>query len=392
MAKRKLILAISPAIVIAISSQIFWLSGFVLLAGILWFIFISKLRFILWIKKKTWLSSILSLFMVFVVAISIRVFFIEIFAIPSGSMEDTLLVGDKILVTKLNYGPRMPNSPYEIPWLNLFWYLQANAATNTDTIFWKPTRLKGISKVKNGDVIVFNPPWGKRDNFLIKRCIAIAGDTLEIQNGEIKINNQLFFEPENVKNQYTIWCNNSNALYKQADSLGLNVMGFYDRQHGDREFDLPMNKLGKDRLSGNASIDSIRMKTVENDPTHWVYPKNKEVQWTIDNFGSITIPSVGMTITLNHSNFLVYQRTINKLERMKIEEKDGIFYLNGRHVINYTFKQNYYFMMGDNRHNSQDSRYWGFVPEKNIVGKASIILFSNDLNGFRWNRILKRIQ
>lgn len=393
MIKRKLVYAFSPAIIVAVVIQLYWLSGILLGAGILWLLFSSKLRFIVWFKSKKGLSAIFSLLVVFIVAISMRIFYIEIFAIPSGSMEDTLLPGDKVLVTKLNYGPRMPYSPYEIPWINLFWYLQAKASTNADTIFWNYTRLKGFSKVKNGDVIVFGHPlWGKRDNFFVKRCIGIPGDTLEIQNGEVKINGKSFSEPEFVKNQYTIWCNNSTALYKLADSLSLNTMGLYG-QREKRELEMPMNRLNKEQLIKQDCIDSVRIKTVANDSTQrvWIPKKNDQLVWSIDNFGSLVIPAKGMTINLTPTSFLVYQQTINRLEKERIEEKNGLFYLNGQPASTYTFKQNYYFMMGDNRHNSNDSRYWGFVPEENIVGKATLILLSSDWNGFRWKRMLKAI-
>lgn len=394
MTKRKLVYALSPAIIIAVTLQLYWLAGILLGAGSLWLLFSSKLHFIVWVKSKKRLGTILSLFAVFIVAISMRIFFIEIFAIPSGSMEDTLLPGDKVLVTKLNYGPRMPYSPYEIPWLNLFWYLQAKAATNTDSIIWHYTRLEGFSKVKTGDVIVFGHPlWGKRDNFFVKRCIGLPGDTLEIRNGEVNLNRKVFSEPEYVKNQYTVWYNNSTVLYKLADSLSLNITGLYG-QREKQEVELPINRLNKEQLIRKACIDSIRIKSVENDSSKWiwVYPKNEELVWTIDNFGPLVIPEKGMTINLTYSNFLVYQQTINRLEKEKIEEKDGIFYLNGQPKSTYVFKQNYYFMMGDNRGNSMDSRYWGFVPEENVVGKATLILLSSDWNGFRWKRMLKIIK
>jgi signal peptidase I len=320
-------------------SGLYWLAFGSFLVFLIYLILRSELSVFVWIRKHSLVSTPTTMIGLFILAISIRVFFIEIFSIPSGSMESTLMVGDKILVSKLNYGPAMPRSPYEIPWLNLIWYLKANAATNTDTAVWHYTRLKGISEVKNGDVIVFSHPlWGNRDNFFVKRCIAVPGDTLEILNGEVRINKELFHESGNVNNQYT--------------------------------------------------------KTVENDSSKWVwnYPKHEQLKWTIDIFGPIVIPTKGMMINLTRTNFLVYQRTINQLEKIKIEEKDGIFYLNGQPANTYIFKHNYYFMMGDNRHDSNDSRYWGLVPEENIVGKASLILFSNDWNGIRWKRMLKIIR
>jgi signal peptidase I len=394
MTKRKLVYALSLAIILTVTIQLHWLVGIMVGAGFLWLLFSLKLRFIVWFKSKKGLGTILSIFTIFIVAISMRIFFIEIFAIPSGSMEDTLLPGDKVLVTKLNYGPRMPYSPYEIPWLNLFWYLKAKASTNTDTIFWNYKRLKGFSEVKNGDVIVFgNPLWGKRDNFFVKRCIGLPGDTLEIRNGVVNFNRKVFSEPEYVKNKYSIWYNNSTALYKLVDRLNLNTTSLNARLE-KRELELQLNRLNKDQLIKQACIDSIQIKSIDSDSSKWVwvYPKNEEMVWTIDNFGPLVIPAKGMKINLTHITFMVYQQTINRLEKEKIEEKDGIFYLNGQPQSTYVFKQNYYFMMGDNRAYSIDSRYWGFVPEENIVGKASVILLSSDWNGLRWKRMLKLIK
>lgn len=392
--KRKIQLSVLGVIVLIITfTGLYWLALGILFVFLIVLLFRSNLSVFVLIRRYSFVSSLSSIVGIFLLAISMRVFFIEIFAIPSGSMEETLLPGDKVLVTKLNYGPRMPYSPYEIPWLNLFWYLQANAATNTDTIFWNYTRLKGLSKVKNGDVIVFGHPlWGKRDNFFIKRCIGLPGDTLEIRNGVVNINRRVFSEPAYVKNQYTIWYNNSSALHKLADSLNLNVTGLYG-SHEKRELEVSMNRLNKEQLIKQACIDSIRIKTVADDSTQrvWFSRKNKQLTWTIDNFGPLVIPANGMTINLTRTSFLVYQQTINRLEKVKIKEKNGIFYLNGQPASTYTFKQNYYFMMGDNRSNSNDSRYWGFVPEENIVGKATLIILSSDWDGLRWRRMFKAI-
>jgi signal peptidase I len=283
------------------------------------------------------------LIVVFIASIMVRIFITEIYVISSGSMENILLPGDKIMVNKLCYGPRMPYSPYDIPWFNLFWYLQAHSASNTDSILWHYTRLKGISKVRKGDVVVFNHPQRGIRDILIKRCLAAPADTMEIRNGQIWINKRLLPDPGSIKNEYTLVFENDVAQNDSAQRI-------------------------------------------------WAFPKDEQLVWTLDNFGPIVIPVQGMKINLTHANFLIYQSTINQLEKVKIEEKNRIFFLNGKASTTFTFKRNYYFMMGDNRHSSIDSRYWGFVPEENIIGKASLVLFSNGSNGFQWKRILRIIQ
>ena len=139
-------------------------------------------------------------------------------------------------------------------------------------------------------------------------------------------------------------------------------------------------------------IDSIIPVIIVNDSTTWLYPREGHVKWTIDNYGPILIPFKGMEINLNNSNYAIYKRTINQLEGHKLIKSEGGFYLDGVAINKYTFRNNYYFMMGDNRNNSNDSRYWSLVPGQNIVGKASFVLFSNDWNGFKWSRLFKKIE
>jgi len=392
MKKERFIYIVLSLVLIFVMTRLLWL---VLGLTIMLFIYLSfslKTGIFKRFGKLKWMVTVLSLFGIFIVAISMRIFLIEIYSIPSGSMEGTLVPGDKILVNKLSYGPRLPNSPYEIPWINLVWYLQANASTNTDSVYWDYCRLKGINKIKNGDVIVFNHPlWGKKDNFFIKRCIAVPGDILEIKDAEVIISGKISVDQEKVKNIYNIWFNNYEQLCKLSDSLNLDYGSIYNKS-AENLLTLPLIKAQKSILQEHACIDSIKVHVSETDSSQWVYPEDKEFAWTIDNYGPIKIPYQGMTIDLNHRNFLLYQRTINSLEGVVLKEKDGDFYRDNLVVTTYAFKNNYYFMMGDNRNNSSDSRIWGFVPEDKIVGKASVILFSYNLEGFKWKRMLKSIK
>jgi len=343
--------------------------------------------------KRKWLKTILTFSGVFIFAILFRVFFIEIFSIPSGSMEDTLLPGDKVLVNKLVYGPKLPASPYDIPWINLVWFLQAGAAANPDSIYWDYRRLPGFSGIKRGDVMVFSHPlWGGRDNFFIKRCMALPGDTLAIEGGRVKVNGQFLREPALSKKVYEIWPESTRQFSRLADSLGLQSFGYPVRSRERDSIKMLLTETQKNRLLKSGGIDSLKIKTSPPDSSRWVYPKTRNFAWTIDDYGPLVIPFQGMAIKLNLQNFLLYGRTINRLEKIKLEENDGLYYLGEEPATRYVFRQNYYFMLGDNRTNSNDSRYWGFVPEENIVGKACLVLFNYRCGEFKRERVLKRIE
>lgn len=285
-------------------------------------------------SKLNWLKTVFSILVIFIAAISIRLFFIELYSIPSGSMEDTLLPGDKVLVNKLVYGPKLPASPNDIPWVNLGWYFLGGQHANPDSVYWKYHRLKGFSEIKHGDVMVFSHPlWGGRNNYFVKRCIALPGDTLHIINGRIKIN-----------------------------------AGFLDEQ------------------------PTIKTVPVVYDSTHTVYPYHPNIRWSVDDYGPLVVPYKGMQISLTKEALQLYYNVIKDHEPVNADWKNEVFRNNEKTAELYIFQNNYYFMLGDNRHNSNDSRYWGFLPEEDINGKATVVLF-NFLNGkFMTNRFFKRIK
>lgn len=330
--KTRLSLILAIMLIMLVFTKLWWLlAGVVILAA-------SYLALTSGIfnrgKTRRRIRSAVMVVLIFSIAIAFRVFFIEIYAIPSGSMEDTLLPGDKVLVNKLVYGPKLPASPYDIPWINLGWYLQAGASANPDSVYWKYHRLKGFSEIKHGDVIVFSHPlWEGRNNYFIKRCMALPGDTLQIMNGKVKIN-----------------------------------AGFLDEQ------------------------PTIKMVPVVYDSTHTVYPYHPDIRWSLNEYGPLVVPYEGMQIRLTREALQLYYNVIKDHEPVHANWKNEVFRNNEKTAGFYTFQNNYFFMLGDNRNNSNDSRYWGFLSEKDINGKATVVLF-NFLDGkFITNRFFKRIK
>jgi signal peptidase I, bacterial type len=373
---------------LAVVFGMFWLALLIVLLYSIYIFFMSDLHLARWIRKhqiKYWGSFVTTFF----VAICARVFFIEIYLIPSGSMEGTLLPGDKILVSKLNYGPAIPRSPYEIPWLNLIWYLKNGNKAKLDSVWWNYKRLSGFTSVKNNDVIVFTFPISDTcANFIVKRCIGVPGDTLQIKKGIVTVNSKVLTVPDLAKQLYLIKPKNCMQFWKAIDSLNICGSDFQLIVKGNK-LEVALTKSQQIQLKMLSCIDSLMLSPVCSDSSQCII--GRELSWTIDDFGPLVVPQKGTIVKLTTDNYLVYKQTIQKFEGQKLEKRRGLLFLNGKQTDNYAFKHDYFFMMGDNRHNSNDSRYWGFVPEDNIVGKAMVILFSNDWNKIKWNRILKYI-
>ncbi len=387
MKKKRLILTLLAIGFIALT-QLWWL-----VTGISITIAIFILLSTNFMKSKKWIRWIRGTSMavfVFVIAISFRIFFIEIYSIPSGSMENTLLPGDKVLVNKLIIGPRMPKSPLEIPWINIPFYLFNRAYAKYDTTGWNYHRLRGINSIQRNDVIVFNFPNDEKTYF-IKRCIGLPGDNLKITEGKTIINDILYKVPSLSKRNYIFYFKDSGLFSELIDSLKIHSYGIYKLSNGSSTV-ISLDYSELQEFKQITFIDSIKEINICFDSIPRCFPFNKNIQWTIDNFGPLYIPKAGTTIQLNRKNYVLYQNILQKYEKIKVNTKDSTVYINQKKATTYTFKHNYFFMMGDNRHNSIDSRSWGFVPEELIVGKASVILFSNDYNGFKWKRTLKLIK
>lgn len=321
----------------------------------------------------------------------------EAYVIPTPSMEKSLLVGDYLFVSKLHYGPRTPITPLQVPLTHqTIW--GTSIPSYTDLIQLDQYRFPGFSEIRNNDVVVFNyPPEEEhpvdlRTNY-IKRCIGIAGDNLEIRDMQVYINGKKADDPEQMQYRYILQTESALTDKVFRDHQ---ITDFWQVQGGYVVDTTPeMAKALK-------SLDFIKDVAVWKDSagvaSAEVYPHMpSRFKWNKDNYGPIHIPRKGETVKLDSSNIAIYETVIRKYEGNKQVDMQGDQILvDGKPITSYTFKQNYYFMMGDNRHNSLDSRYWGFVPEDHIVGKAVLIWMSADPKGgvsgkIRWNRIFNII-
>ena len=375
---------------------------------------------------REWAESII--FAVFAAAF-IRMFLIEAYVIPTPSMEGSLLVGDFLFVSKAHYGIRTPMTVAMIPLLH-----NRIPGLNTESYLTNPSlpykRLPALESIDRDDPIVFNWPVGdsvyitkkrsytvdqvnrnkallnydrelknlkkkkdfvvrpidKKDHY-IKRCVAEAGDSLEIRNGQVYINGKIGKNPEHLQFLYQVKLPNGSVSSKKLDQWGIGQSDIF----GDKMF-LDNEQVEKLKSLGNG----VTVQIIKNskDPSR-LFPHDPKnfPDWSVDDFGPIWIPKAGSTTNLNMQNIALYKRIIDVYENNDLKIKGNEIFINGNKATSYTFKQNYYWAMGDNRHNSEDSRAWGYVPHDHIVGKPLFIWFSTKDgsigNGIRWNRIFK---
>ncbi len=433
-------------------------------------------------KKSTAREWGEALIFAIIAATFIKGYVVEPYKIPTSSMEDDLMVGDFLLVSKLNYGLKIPQTPLTFPFTHNnfydlpgpFWPFKKSYSNG-----WKIPllRLPALEGIDRNEVVVFNFPandttiqtlqlhahnyyvkiaeeaykfyqlnnhkvaWevcmqaarkailkqfpivchpiDKRNNY-IKRCVGLPGDVLEIKMGDLYINGALQQKPKNSSKDYKVvlkqginqvelnklWAlgiSPEDMSWVEEDSLGDPATGLSispktrSLQAGTHYF-----KLTDSQLQAVKSYSYVESATLKLDSAGvWsprIYPNHPKFQWNKDNFGPLTIPKKGWTVQLNEMNYLLYKRVIEAYEKHKTEWKDGKAYIDGKQVNEYTFRQHYYFMMGDNRHGSADSRFWGFVPHDHIVGKALLVVAStNDTgvkkfpNNIRWNRFFRLV-
>ena len=390
----------------------------------------------------------------------INLFFFQNYVIPSSSLEKSLLTGDYLFVSKVSYGPRIPQTPLTMP-LTQHTLPVFQCKSYIEWPHWDYRRVKGLGKVQLNDIVVFNYPAGdtlvsspvyqaqdfyqlcyscgyqlldeakrpnidslnpqqqwdfyqyvyqvgkdyvkanqptfgsittrptdRRENY-VKRCVGLPGQTLQIKDRVVYLDGKPNKEPDNVQYTYYVKLKGelSDALMKDLgismeDLISLNQNGY-----------MPLTQRAKNELSKRKDlVESIRLNTeaVVGD----LYPLNARTGWTRDNYGPIWIPQKGKTIALNMQNIAVYERPIKTYEGHDLQVKDNKIFIDGKEAKEYTFAMDYYWMMGDNRHNSADSRYWGFVPEDHIVGKPIFNWWSSDpdrggFKGIRWNRLYR---
>lgn len=400
-----------------------------------------------WEKAADWVDAIaFALAAVYL----INPFLFQNYKIPSPSLEKTLLVGDFLFVSKVSYGPREPMTPLSFP-LAQHTLPLLNCKSYIDKPQWEYKRLKGLGSVQRNDIVVFNFPAGdtvplkvqnpdyytlvhefgrdyvwnhpekfgeivvrpvdRRENY-VKRCVALPGDTLSIVDGLVHIDGKPAEDIEGLQFNYLVETKKvledkllESLNVRKADRLIFNSepygarvlaqLGYADSTGNmNYVYHLPLTQDSYNKLKTKSYVVSIKREpSMMSGKT---FPLNRDDDWTRDDYGPIWIPKAGATVTLTKENLPLYEQIIRNYERNQLEVKNDVIYINGQAASTYTFKMDYYWMMGDNRHNSADSRFWGFVPEDHIVGKPIIIWMSLDedqpiYKSVRWSRLFTKV-
>jgi signal peptidase I len=387
--------------------------------------------------KKGWVREWTDAIIFAVVAATIiRTFLLEAYTIPTSSMEKSLLVGDYLFVSKIYYGPKIPNTPLSFPFVHHTMPLTTSTKSYVEWIHLPYYRFPGFGKVSHNDAVVFNYPagdtvstrfqsnvsyytlvkeygrervWSDKRNFgeivarpvdkkenYVKRGIGMPGDTLQIINRQVYLNSQKAVNPEKLQYQYKVITDGSSINPKILDKYNITEAG---RGNIPGEFQMVLTENAKEELEKLPIVKKVTVLNEEAGKWHpEIFPFSEAYPWNRDNFGPIYIPRKGVPIQLNTKNIVLYERLIRTYEGNDLRIKGENIFINGEETTSYTPRMDYYWMMGDNRHNSADSRYWGFVPEDHIVGKAEFIWLSLDENKswfggkIRWSRLFSIVR
>ena len=361
-------------------------------------------------KTSEWKDSIL---FAVVAATIIRWLIFTPYTIPTGSMESTLLTGDFLFVSNIHYGARTPSTPLQIPLTHQkIWF--TDLPSYSTAIKLPSFRLPAFTKPKNSDIVVFNYPGNpdRQDQYggfnlhpvdlrtnYIKRCIGTPGDVITINDGQVSVNNKVFPNPDKMQFEYMIETKEAvnERIFKRYNIREVQQVAFSDQT--STVYQVKATKEAIDQLKTMDFIKSVQASIIpKGDTTITCFPYNTKLfPWNRDNFGPLTVPKEGMKIILDEKNIATYRNAITIFDgNENAKYENGKIYIDGKEIKEYTFKQDYYFMMGDNRHGSDDSRYWGFVPYDHVVGKAMFTWMSIDssetfFNKIRWNRIFRSI-
>ena len=396
-----------------------------------WFYFLTffildyyYFKFIFWSKKnksdqvisknQEWEEAIT---FAIIAATLIHVFFIQPFTIPTSSMEKSMLVGDFLLVSKMNYGANIPNTPMFLPFMHQKFPGTKNTPSYSKLIQLGYNRLPGFQKIQHNDIVVFNfpvdtiiedIPFDKKMNY-VKRCVGISGDSLQIIDKKLYINNTEVIDDEFIQKQFQYYIVPKEDVYVDQSIINRleallieNDIETYAQYQSKKrtQFLKPTQKRKTEkRIKNNLKntglfiiyLTNKEKEIIENKIDKWfifkeqvgsknLFPKSLNNNWTVDNYGPIYIPKKGDVLEINDDNIHFYQKIIQDYEENTIKKIGSDYYINGTKSSEYKFKMNYYWMMGDNRHNSEDSRVWGFVPENHIVGKPIFTWLSLNYN------------
>ncbi len=440
---------------------VIWVGNYWLLPGlgIIFDIYVSKkVNWSFWkkrgVKNSTVIEWLDALIFAIIAVTFINIFFFQNFRIPTGSMEKSLLIGDHLFVSKLSYGPRIPNTPLAFPFTQHTMPV-LKTKSYLEWVKWPYKRLAGFRKIKNNDIVVFNFPAGdtvvfekqnqiyysivssyadqirqrdllqdipvktkeeyyklgreqvwsdyhvidrpvdRRDNY-IKRCVGIPGDTIEIRTGNLFVNGMPHQKSENQQFNYNIQTDGTRINPKAFERLDIAKSDIHS--FSNSLYLVPLTDENVKKIKNFRNVVSVTK--YYNQPGYFashIFPHDPKYPWNEDNFGPLWIPKKGVAVSLSMDNLPLYRRIIEVYEKNELRIEGEKIYINGKVADEYTFKMDYYWMMGDNRHDSLDARFWGFVPEDHIVGRPKVIWLSLDkdkkfLGKIRWKRMFMGIK